>query len=90
MSDIERNKEAAEQWLRQFLSEESPWSRLGMLGGVLGRVGLNLVDVGVKQAGVLWDEAQQAFLEAFEGDGIEDAKIIEEIPNETDKKPPSN
>lgn len=83
--EIEPNKEAAEKWLRQFLSEESAWTRLSMLGDVALRLGSNLVELGVQQVGELAESAQKAFLETTQEDAIEDAKIIEPISEFSDE-----
>ncbi|HCR49660.1 MAG TPA: hypothetical protein DIW24_08525 [Bacteroidetes bacterium] len=79
MSDLER-KQAASEWLKELVAEESTLGRLSMIGGAALRLAVNLVDAGLTEAGKLVDEAREAFLDALEPDPVEDAKIlVEEI-----------
>ncbi|MBN8588959.1 MAG: hypothetical protein J0L94_11645 [Rhodothermia bacterium] len=87
MSDLER-KQAASEWLKELLAEESTLGRLSMIGGAAFRLTVNLVDAGLTEAGKWVDEAREAFLEAVEGDPIEDAKIItEDVADHKNREP---
>lgn len=89
MSEIEPNKQAAEEWLKTFVAEESVANRLSMLGGAVLRLALNVADLGAKHLGELIQEAEKGLSEVLAEapkDQIEDAKILAEYEDDSDEK----
>lgn len=83
MSDLEQNKKDAELWFRHLLAEESPVTRLGMIGGVMWRLAGNLVDTGLKEAGTLMLKTVDAFWDGISESkevDVEDANVLEDLP----------
>jgi hypothetical protein len=54
------------------------------IGGVATHLASRAIEVSVEKASDLWVEAERAFKDGL-GDGIEDARIIEEVPEDGKK-----